>query len=37
MTSPLVTLAAHIEASDDSRLPGNASLDIDKHISRGKL
>ncbi len=37
VTSPLVTLAAHIEATDNSRLPGNASLEIVKHISRSKL
>jgi hypothetical protein len=36
VTSPLVTLAAHIEASDNGPLPGNASLEILKHISRGK-
>ncbi len=35
-TSPLMTLAARISASD-SALPGNASLEILKHIIRGKL
>jgi hypothetical protein len=37
VTSKLVTLAAHIEASDNGSLPGNASLEIINHISRGKL
>jgi hypothetical protein len=36
-TSPLMTLAAHIQASDTSPLPGNASLVIeDKKDSAGK-
>jgi hypothetical protein len=35
VTSPLVTLAAHIEASDNHALPGNASLEIIKETNGG--
>ena len=36
-TSKLMSLAAHIEAGDNGSLPGNASLQILDHISRGKV
>jgi hypothetical protein len=36
-TSKLMSLAAHIQASDNGPLPGNASLVISKQVNGGKL